>query len=94
MYNVHAPLHLYTPAETLYTRLCYTCVSVASGGCYNKNTLTPSRYCMRFTITAKPSNTLTMGYMLVIFLWKYYGVIFLRKHYGVIFLHKIRYVRL
>ena len=38
-------------SETLYTRLCYTCVSVASGGCYNKNTLTPSRYCMRFTIS-------------------------------------------
>ena len=33
------------------------------GQCYNKNTVSPSRYCMRFIIFAKLSNSLTTGYM-------------------------------
>ena len=31
--------------------------------CISHTALYTSRYCMRFTITAKPSNTLTMGYI-------------------------------
>ncbi len=31
--------------------------------CYKKNTVTPSRYCMRFLIPTKLSNNLTTGYI-------------------------------
>ena len=33
------------------------------GQCSNKNTVSPSRYCMRFIIFSKLSNSLTTGYM-------------------------------
>ncbi len=34
--------------------------------CYKKNTVTPSRYCIRFIIPTKLSNNLTTGYMMLV----------------------------
>ena len=36
---------------------------MSPGQCYNTNTVPPSRYCMRFIIFAKLSDSLTTGYM-------------------------------
>ena len=41
----------------------YWCVCMSPGQCYNKNTVPPSRYCMRFVIFVKLTNSLTMGYI-------------------------------
>jgi len=41
----------------------YWCVYMSPRKCYNKNTVHPSRYCIRFVTLAKLSNSLTTGYI-------------------------------
>jgi len=48
----------------------YWCIYMSPGQCYNKNTVPPSRYCMRFIIFAKLRN-LTTGYTYTMHLYRF-----------------------